>query len=169
MPTIRWASLACLLFAAAACAAETVTVTAGHLCCGGCVAAFTAGAKQTDWVDTVKVTKTTAVITAKEGTTVELAALLDNLARAGLPANDVVMTTPVALTMGHLCCGGCAGALVDALKKADIRELDKAAITADLKTATVTLRPAAGQSLNLITALRVMQDAGFAPVKIVPK
>ena len=23
--------------------------------------------------------------------------------------------------------------------------------------------------LNLITALRVMQDAGFAPVKIVPK
>ncbi|MHB0936994.1 MAG: hypothetical protein ACYDCO_15435 [Armatimonadota bacterium] len=157
---------ACLLMVSAF-AAESVKVTVGHVCCGGCANALVDGAKKAAWVEKVTVDGTTATVTAKAGQHIELVSLFDGMTKAGMPPKEVLISGPVTLTIGHLCCGGCANALKAALAGVDVPNFDKAGVKVDLATKTATIKPVDGKSVNLIPVLTQMEKGGFSATKIV--
>jgi len=69
-----------LLAASAALAADSVKVTVGHMCCGGCKASATAGIKTVAWADSVAIDGTACTITAKSGEKCDVVSLRDALA-----------------------------------------------------------------------------------------
>lgn len=154
-----------LLLASSAFAAETIKATVGHMCCGSCKASATAGVKTLDWVNDVAIDGTTMTVTAKDGQRVDVAALLDALRKTGFPANEVMVSGPVTMTVGHMCCQGCVNDLKGKLGEIKSNRLDKANVRIDLPSKTVVLAPVAGQTMNLIPILHQMDDAGFAAVK----
>jgi len=157
---------ACLLMVSAF-AAESVKVTVGHVCCDGCANALIGGAKKAAWVETVTVKETTATITAKAGQHIELVSLFDGMTKAGMPPKEVLISGPVTLTIGHMCCGGCANALQTALGAVDVANFDKASVKVNLAAKTATFKPAAGKSINLVPVLTQMEKGGFSATKIV--
>src|SRR5262245_29482480 len=91
--------------------ADSVTVTVGHMCCGACKGAATAGVKTVAWADTVAIDGTVVTVTSKSGMKVDLISLTDALNKCGFPATEITTSGPVTFTLAHLCCAGCANDL----------------------------------------------------------
>jgi copper chaperone CopZ len=154
---------ACLVIAAICSAtADSVKVTVGHMCCGACKAAATAGVKNVAWADTVAIEGTVVTVTAKSGMKVDLVSLSDALNKCGFPAMEITTASPVTLTLAHLCCGGCVNDLK--AKVANIRSqvLDKENVKVDQAAKTVTFQPLAGKELNVVSLLTQLQRQGFS-------
>src|SRR5262249_29629826 len=135
---------ALLLCGVGAIAQSKVTVGVGHMCCGACKAAATAGLAKV--ASDVSVDGKNITMTLKDG---NLAPALDALRKSGFPANQVMVGgKPATLTVGHLCCGGCKSGLTAALKNAKIEELDTDAIK--VGEDNVMVQAKAGKSLDLI-------------------
>jgi copper chaperone CopZ len=163
----------CLIVAAfvlggtAAFGAETVKVTVGHLCCGGCKNAATAGLKNVAWVGAASAEgNDTLVVTAKEGQSAELIALVDALNKAGFPARQINVAGPVTMTIAHLCCPGCVNDLKAKVDGVRSQVLDKASVKIDATAKTLTLQPVAGRELNVASLLRSLQNQGFYPSSV---
>jgi len=158
-------SAAMLLAATSAFAADSIKVTVGHMCCGSCKAAATAGIKTLPFADSVTIDGTVATITAKADQKVDVIALRDALSKAGFPAKEIMVSTPVTLTVAHMCCAGCANELKTGMAQVRSNLLDKEHITVDQAAKTVTIQPVAGMSMNLIPILRQMENAGYSACK----
>src|SRR5437016_3000921 len=123
---------AAMLFAAsAALAADSVKVAVGHMCCGGCKAAATAGIKTVSWADDVAIDGTTCTVTAKAGEKCDVVSLRDALSKCGFPAKEIMVTGPVTVNVAHMCCGGCAADLKAKLGEVRSTVLDKDKIVVD--------------------------------------
>lgn len=160
---LTMAALLCV--ASSAFAAETIKATVGHMCCGNCKAAATAGVKKLDWVNEVAIDGTVMSVTAKDGQKVDLIALCDSLNKSGFPASEVLISGPVTFTVGHLCCAGCVNDLKAKIAEVRSDKLDKDSIKIDQATKTVVLQPKAGQTLNLIALMHQMERTGFSATK----
>lgn len=156
---------ALLLTTSSAFAAESVKATVGHMCCGACKAAATAGVKKLDWVDNVAIDGTAVTITAKGDQKVDVVALRDALRQSGFPASEILVSGPVTMTVGHLCCAGCTNDLKAKLGELRSQVVDKDNIKIDQATKTVTLQPLAGKQLNVIALLGQMDRTGFSATK----
>jgi copper chaperone CopZ len=156
---------ALLLISSSAFAAETIKATVGHMCCGGCKAAATAGVKKLDWVDAVAIDGTAVTITAKGDQKVDVVALRDALSKSGFPAAEILVSGPVTMTVGHLCCPMCTNDMKTKLAEVRSQVLDKDNIKIDQASKTVVLQPLAGKQLNLVSLLNQMDRAGFSAVK----
>jgi copper chaperone CopZ len=156
---------AMLLLATSAFAAETVKVTVGHMCCGSCKAAATAGLKTVPWADSVTIDGTVATVVAKGDQKVDVVSLRDALAKAGFPAKEILVSGPVTMSVTHMCCAGCANDLKTGLAAIRGDRFDKEHITVDQAAKTVTVQPAAGMTMNLIQVLRQMENAGYSATK----
>lgn len=159
------ATIAALIPAVSAVAADSVKVTVGHMCCGSCKAAATAGIKTVPFADSVTIDGTVATVTAKPDQKVDLVALRDALAKAGFPAKEIMVSGPVTLTVAHMCCAGCANDLKTSMGQVRSNLLDKERITVDPAAKTLTIQPVAGMSMNIIPILRQMENAGFSASK----
>src|SRR5690348_10994905 len=104
-----------LISTSAALAADSVKVTVGHMCCGSCKAAATAGIKTVPFADSVSIDGTVVTVTSKPDQKVDLVALKDALAKSGFPAKEIMVSGPVTLTVAHMCCAGCANDLKAAM------------------------------------------------------
>src|SRR2546423_10639844 len=120
---------AMLLAASAALGGDSVKVSVGHMCCGGCKAAATAGIKTVAWADDVAIDGTTCTVTAKSGEKCDVVSLRDALAKCGFPAKEIMVSGPVTLNVAHLCCAGCANDLKAKLGAVRSDVLDKDKIT----------------------------------------
>lgn len=158
---------ALLLVASTAHAAETIKATVGHMCCGGCKAAATAGLKSLAWAENITIEDTTVTVTAKEGQQADAISLMEALSKAGFPAASIMTSEPITLTINHLCCGGCVNDLKTKLADFNSRLLDKEKVKIDQAAKTVTLQPVAGQSMNVVAVLNQLQRRGFSASKCV--
>lgn len=157
-----------LLTTASAFAAETLKVTVGHMCCGACKTAATSGLKKLDWLaEGTAIDGTTITVTAKAGQAIDLIALTDALRTGGFPAKEINISSPVTLTVTHLCCASCTSALKANLAEIKSKVLDKDKIKIDANAKTVTLQPVAGSSLNMVAVLRQLEGAGVSATKAV--
>ena len=155
------------LVAASALAAESVKVTVGHLCCGGCKNAASAGLKNIAWIDTSTTEGSdTIVVNAKSDMKVELVSLIDALNKAGFPARQINVAGPVTMTIAHLCCGGCVNDLKTKIGNVRSEVLDKTNVKIDQAAKTLTLQPVAGKELNVASLVRSLQNQGFYPASI---
>jgi copper chaperone CopZ len=157
-----WSAAAlALLVACPAVAAPTVRATLSHLCCGACVNAVKGGVAGVPWIATVQTDQAGKSITvaAKEGATVDVAALLDALRKTGFPAQEVVLTGARVLSVnaGHLCCGGCVGPLKTALGGVNWIE------SAEVKpNSPVRITARSGSEVKLGELVTVMAKAGYS-------
>lgn len=156
---------AMLLVASSTFAADSVKVTVGHMCCGSCKAAATAGMKTLPFADTITIDGTVATVVAKADQKVDVIALRDALVKAGFPAKEIMVSGPVTLTLAHLCCAGCANELKAGMAQVRSALLDKDKVVVDQAAKTVTIQPMAGMSMNLVPLLRQMENAGYAACK----
>jgi periplasmic mercuric ion binding protein len=149
-----------LLGAHPAAAAPTVRATVSHMCCGRCVNAIKTGVAGIDWIAEVKPDQASrsVVVTAKDGMTVDVAALTGALARAGFPAQEVVLTGAPAIEVnaGHLCCGGCVGPLQQALGQVAW------IASSDVKVNSPVRITPRGDELKLSELMAAMEKAGFS-------
>ena len=158
---------ALLLVSSTALAAESVKVTVGHLCCGGCKSAATAGLKNVAWIDTSTTEGSdTIVVNAKSDQKVELISLVEALNKAGFPARQINVAGPVTMTIAHLCCGGCVSDLKTKIGNVRSEVLDKANVKIDQAAKTLTLQPVTGKELNVASLIRQLQGQGFYPSSI---
>jgi copper chaperone CopZ len=164
MKKLLWAA-GMLLAASSAHAADSIKVTVGHMCCGGCQAAATAGLKKLEWADNIAIDGTTLTVTAKGDQKVDVVGLLDALRKTGFPAREITAPGPVSITMAHMCCGGCVADLKGKIAEFRSEVLDKDNVKIDLPTRTVTLQPAAGKSLNVVMLLMQLERAGWSASK----
>jgi len=151
-----------LLLAVSAAKADSIKVKVGHMCCGACKAAATAGLKNVAWADSTSIDMDTVTVNAKDGQKVEIVSLLEALVKCGFPATEIQANGPVTLKMAHLCCGSC---VADLRKKvADVRSmtLDKDSIKIDQSSQTMVLQPMVGQTLNIVPLLSQIQRTGFS-------
>src|SRR6185369_14220561 len=118
--------------------------TVGHMCCGSCKTAATAGLKTVPWADSVTIDGTVATVVAKADQKVDVIALRDALAKAGFPAKEIMVSGPVTLTVAHMCCAGCANELKAGMAQVRSAILDKDRVTVDQAAKTVTVQPMAG-------------------------
>ena len=153
------------LFAVTTCLADSVTATVGHMCCGSCKTAATAGVKSLSWVDGVTITDTTVTATSKADQKVDVVAFVQALDKSGFPATNIAAATPVTLSVAHLCCPNCVTDLKAKLDAVRSQTLDKMKIVIDDKAKTVTVQPVEGKTLNLVQVLRQMATAGFSASK----
>jgi len=137
------------------------------MCCGGCKAAATAGLKSLAWAENITIEDTTITVTAKEGQQADAISLMEALNKAGFPAMSIMTSGPITLTINHLCCGACVNDLKAKLADFNSRQLDKESIKVDQATKTVTLRPVAGQSMNVVAILNQLQRRGFSASKCI--
>jgi hypothetical protein len=87
------------------------------------------------------------------------------LMKGGFPATSLnVGSDPVTIGVAHLCCGGCKAALTKTLAESKIDELDTAAVK--VGDDSVTVKAAAGKSLDLMPVLAAMAKGGFSPKSI---
>jgi copper chaperone CopZ len=147
-------------------AAPTVRATVSHMCCGRCVNAVKSGVAGIPWVADVQADQATKSITiaAKEGTPIDVAALLDGLRKAGFPAQEVVITGARVMDVnaGHLCCGGCVGPLKAALTGVSWIE------SADVKVnSPVRITARDGSEIKLGELVAVMEKAGYSANTVV--
>jgi copper chaperone CopZ len=160
-------TIALLLVSAAAFAAEPLKVTVGHLCCGGCKTAATAGLKSVSWIDTSTTEGSdTIVVTPKKDQKVDLISLVEALNKSGFPARQINVSTPVVMSIAHLCCGGCVNDLKTKIGNVNSEVLDKANVKVDATAKTLTLQPVAGKMLNVASILRSLQNQGFYPSSV---
>ena len=161
----RILSTAALLFVAGSSfAAETVKVTVGHLCCGGCKSAATAGLKNISWIDSSAAEGSdTIVVNAKADQKIEIISLVEALNKAGFPARQINVSGPVTMNIAHLCCGGCVNDLKTKIAAIRSEVLDKQNVKIDATAKTLTLQPVAGKMLNVASILRSLQNQGFYP------
>jgi hypothetical protein len=145
--------------------------------------------KALPWVASAKATagpNPTVEVTAKPGTSVDARALSDRLTKAGFSPTEMTVTaedgtvvkteaglqgpditldagprTTIVATVGHLCCGGCAGAL----KAAAARFPSRGAPQVDQTAKTVTVLPKPGK-VSLSSLLAALHAAGFQPLKV---
>jgi copper chaperone CopZ len=156
---------ALLLMAVPAFAADSVKVTVGHMCCGSCKTAATAGIKTLPFADTVTIDGAVATVTAKADQKVDVIALRDALSKAGFPAKEIMVSGPVTLTVAHMCCAGCANDLKAGMAQVRSARLDKDKVAVDQAAKTITVQPLAGMTMNLIPILHQMENAGYAASK----
>ena len=159
------AGAAMLLLTTTAFAADTIKVTVGHMCCGGCKAAATAGIKTVPWADSVTIDGTVATVVAKGDQKVDVVSLRDALATAGFPAKEIMVSGPVTLTVAHMCCASCVNELKAGIAQLRSAVLDKEHVTVDQAAKTVTIQPMAGMSMNLVPVLRQIENAGYSATK----
>ncbi len=152
----------CILALAAPAHADSLKLTVGHMCCGGCRAAATAGVKTVAWADNVAIDGDAITVTAKAGQKIELVSLMDALNKAGFPAMEIQASGPVTLTMGHLCCGSCAADLKTKLGAVRSQVLDRDNVKIDVAAKTLTIQPMSGQTMNLVPILQQLQRDGFS-------
>jgi copper chaperone CopZ len=160
-----WAFCALIIPAGTALAADSVKVTVGHMCCGSCKAAATAGIKTVPFADSVTIDGTVATVTAKPDQKVDLIALRDAMSKSGFPAKEIMVSGPVTLSVAHMCCAGCANDLKAAMAQVRSNVLDKDKVMVDQAAKTLTIQPIAGMSMNIIPVLRQMESAGYGASK----
>jgi copper chaperone CopZ len=162
---LRWrfwlAAALVLLAARPTLAAPMVRATLSHMCCGSCANNVKGGIAGIPWVADVKtdLPSKNVTVTAKEGTPIDVAALMDALRKTGFPAQDVVLTGArvVDVNAGHLCCGGCVGPLKTAL--AGINWIE----SADVKpNSPVRITARSGSDIKLGELVAVMEKAGYS-------
>src|SRR5437660_12879305 len=85
---------------------------------------------------------------------------------AGFPAKEITVSGPVTMTVGHMCCGGCVAALKTNMGEIRSQVLDKDNVKIDQAAKTVTVQPVAGKSLNLVSLIRQMENAGVGGQKV---
>lgn len=158
-----YAIIAGMVLAASASFADPVLVKVGHMCCGKCQAAASAGAKSVAWVESVSIQGTTVAVSPKAGEQVELVSLIQGMRKTGMSPTEVTVSAPVTVVVGHMCCGGCAADLKSKLSQSKIPGLDTDAISTEVANRSVTLKPTAGHTLNVVAVLREIEAAGFAP------
>jgi hypothetical protein len=153
-------AIALLLCATLARAETKVTVGVGHMCCGSCKASATAAlAKVTS---SVGIEGTTLTLTLKEN---NLVPVLEALRKGGFPATRVdAGSSPVTITVGHLCCQGCKNSLTQVLAGSKVEALDTDSIKIGEDSVTVKARD--GKSLDLAPVLAALEKGGFSAVKI---
>ncbi len=153
---------AAFVFASSCALAESVKVTVGHMCCGGCKAAATAGLKSVAWSDNVTIEDKVITVNAKAGMKTDVISLMDALNRAGFPASEINTTAPVTLTVAHLCCGACVGDLKTKIAALRGNTLDKDNVKIDQAAKTLTIQPAAGMTLNVVPIISQLNRQGFS-------
>lgn len=153
---------AAFLFAASSAMAESMKIKVGHMCCGACKAAATAGLKTVDWADNVTIDGSDVTINAKAGMKTDVVSLMNALNKCGFPAMEINTTSPVTLTLAHLCCGNCANDLKTKAGNLRSEALDKDNIKVDLASKSITLAPKAGQTLNVVMLVNQLNRQGFS-------
>ena len=143
--------------------ADPILVKVGHICCGKCEAAASAGAKSASWVDNVSIQGTTVTVSPKAGENVELVSLIQGMRKAGFPPSEIMVSSPITVVVGHMCCGGCAADLKGKLSQSKVPGLDTGAIATDVAARSISLKPLAGRTLNVVAVLRDIEAAGFGP------
>ncbi|MGC8668980.1 MAG: heavy-metal-associated domain-containing protein [Chthonomonadales bacterium] len=159
----RYVMVLGLVLASAFAEADSVAVKVGHMCCGKCQAAASAGAKSAPWVEGVSIQGTTVTVSPKAGEQVELVSLMQGMRKAGFPPAEVTVSGPITVAVAHMCCGGCASDLKAKLSQSKIPGLDTASIATDVSNRTVAVKPLAGHTLNAVAVLREIEAAGFGP------
>jgi len=160
------ATIAGLLAASSAFAAESVKATVGHMCCGSCKTSAMSGVKKLGWVADVSIDGTVLTVTAKDGQQADIAGLMDSLHACGFPAKEIRVSGPVTITVSHLCCGGCVADLKAAIAnlRGNNNLVDKDTVKIDQASRTVVIKPA-GADMNIVPILHQIDIAGFSAEK----
>lgn len=162
--------LALLFIASPARGGELIELTGVHLCCNRCVTDLRAALADVKGIDKLDVNRREgrASFVAQDDEAIEQA--LEALAAAGYygtakrgdepiefakqEIEEGAAADRVVLEGVHLCCGGCAKAVVQAYAGAD----DVVAVDCDLEDGIVTLT---GKKLAVTKMIELLHEAGF--------